>query len=123
VGEIVGGVQAWVEAGHPVTTITLLGAEALGGRSVLDVRRHSEYVTGHVPTATHVERGELANRVPGGFTSGAAGSPGVVMCGHGERATTAGSLLERAGHRQVAVGVGGPEEWSAATGHALRTGS
>ena len=122
-GEIAGGVQAWVEAGHPVITITLLGAEALGGRSVLDVRQHSEYVTGHVPTATHVELGELADWFLRGGTSGVAGGPGVVMCGHGERATTAASLLERAGHRQVSVLVGGPEEWAAATGHALRAGS
>ncbi len=44
-------------------------------------------------------------------------------CSGRRPSTDAASLLERAGHRQVSVLVGGPEEWAAATGHALRTGS
>jgi 3-mercaptopyruvate sulfurtransferase SseA len=43
------------------------------------------------------------------------------MCGHGERATTAASLLERAGGR-VAVFVGGPEDWSRLHREPLATG-
>ena len=34
--------------------------------------------------------------------------PMLVHCGHGERAMSAASLLERAGHRNVAVFAGGP---------------
>ena len=45
-----------------------------------------------------------------------AGQPVVTMCGHGERAATAASVLERAGHAAVAILTGGPPEWSAATG-------
>lgn len=45
--------------------------------------------------------------------------PTVVMCGHGERAMGAASLLERAGHGQVAVLDGGPEQWADATGQSL----
>jgi rhodanese-related sulfurtransferase len=41
------------------------------------------------------------------------------MCGHGERAAGAASLLERAGHRDVAVLEGGPDDWSAVTGRDL----
>ena len=41
------------------------------------------------------------------------------MCGHGERAVGAASLLERAGHHDLAVLVGGPDDWAAATGHPL----
>ena len=41
------------------------------------------------------------------------------MCGHGERATTAASVLERAGHRDLAVVVGGPEDWARRSGRAL----
>ena len=48
--------------------------------------------------------------------------PTVVMCGHGERAATAASLLERAGHQDVAVLLGGPDDWATATGHALAHG-
>lgn len=121
-GEIAGGVPAWAQAGLPITATTLLGPESVGQRSVLDVRQHSEYVTGHLPAATHLELGELAERVPSTTGSAGAGHPDVVMCGHGERAMTAASLLERTAGHPVSVLVGGPDEWSTATGHALRTG-
>jgi rhodanese-related sulfurtransferase len=42
-----------------------------------------------------------------------------MMCGHGERAMTAASLLERAGHDDLAVVVGGPDDWAQATGRKL----
>jgi hydroxyacylglutathione hydrolase len=47
----------------------------------------------------------------------------VVMCGHGERAAGAASLLERAGHRDLAVLVGGPDDWASGTGRPLAVGS
>jgi len=61
-----------------------------------------------VPGARHVELGELPERagdVPAG--------PVVVMCGHGERAMTAASLLEGAGRLDVGVLVGGPDDVAA----------
>jgi hydroxyacylglutathione hydrolase len=121
-GEIDGGMQDWVQAGLPVTTTTLLAAEDLGSRTVLDVRQHAEFVTGHLPSATHLELGELADRRPNGPTGAVTETPEVVMCGHGERAMTAASLLERTHHHPVSVVVGGPEEWSSTTGNPLRTG-
>jgi hydroxyacylglutathione hydrolase len=42
-----------------------------------------------------------------------------VMCGHGERAMTAASLLARAGRRDLQVAHGGPRDWQRATGKAL----
>jgi rhodanese-related sulfurtransferase len=43
-----------------------------------------------------------------------------VLCEHGERATTAASLLARAGRGELRVAVGGgPDEWSQATGRPL----
>jgi rhodanese-related sulfurtransferase len=44
------------------------------------------------------------------------------MCGHGERAATAASLLERAGRHDVAVVAGGPDDWREATGDDLQSG-
>lgn len=41
------------------------------------------------------------------------------MSGHGERAMSAGSVLASAGHRDVAVFAGGPQEWAASTGQSL----
>jgi rhodanese-related sulfurtransferase len=62
-----------------------------------------------------VELGQLeavtATAVPDG--------PLVTMCGHGERAATAASLLERAGRRDVAVLAAGPGDWADATGGQL----
>jgi rhodanese-related sulfurtransferase len=40
------------------------------------------------------------------------------MCGHGERAASGASMLERAGRIDVAVLPGGPGDWAAATGRA-----
>jgi hydroxyacylglutathione hydrolase len=45
------------------------------------------------------------------------------MCGHGERAMGAASMLERAGHRDLTVLRGGPQDWVNATGRDLRTGT
>jgi hydroxyacylglutathione hydrolase len=45
------------------------------------------------------------------------------MCGHGERAITAASLLHRAGHRDLTVLVGSADDWAAATGKALEHGA
>lgn len=46
-------------------------------------------------------------------TSALPHGPVAVMCAHGERAATAASLLEQAGREDVAVVVGGPEDWAA----------
>jgi rhodanese-related sulfurtransferase len=44
-----------------------------------------------------------------------------MMCGHGERAATAASLLERGGRSDIAVVIGGPDDW-ASDGRDLTTG-
>ena len=48
-----------------------------------------------------------------------ASRPLAVMCGHGERAMTAASLLAAAGAPGVSVLRGGPADWAKATGQAL----
>ena len=65
----------------------------------------------------HVELGDIANRVVE-----VPDEPTVVMCGHGERAMGAASLLEAAGHHDLLVLDGGPQDWAAATGRHLDTG-
>jgi rhodanese-related sulfurtransferase len=45
------------------------------------------------------------------------------MCGHGERAMTAASLLQRAGHRGLAVLSGGAPDWAASAGQPLQEGA
>ena len=114
VGELDGGMAAWQAAGRPVRSTALLGADELAGRPVVDVRQRSEFTAGHVPQAANIELGALSEGAAADVGPGAA-----VMCGHGERAMTAASLLERAGHADLAVLVGGPDDWAQATGRAL----
>jgi rhodanese-related sulfurtransferase len=91
--------------------------EVLDGVRVLDIRQDNEYGAGHIPGADHIELGALvdhARDLPDEAL--------VVMCGHGERAMSAASLLARAGRRDVTVLDGGPEDWAQKTGNALRVG-
>jgi glyoxylase-like metal-dependent hydrolase (beta-lactamase superfamily II)/rhodanese-related sulfurtransferase len=115
-GAVAGGIDAWREAGLAVTSTERVDAARLD-RPVLDVRQDSEVAAGHLPGAMHVELGDVADRgteLPSGKLA--------VMCGHGERAATAASLLERAGRHDVAVVVGGPDDWRDATGDDLQSG-
>jgi hydroxyacylglutathione hydrolase len=118
VGELAGGMTAWRAAGLPQTRLPLVEAEQLGDQPapVLDVRQASEVAGGHLPGAVAVELGALAgDRLPAELPQG----PVTVMCAHGERATTAASLLERAGRKGLRVALGGPKDWGRATGRAL----
>ena len=109
---------AWTAAGHDVAATALTRADQLGGRRVLDIRQRPEYLAGHLPGAMHIELGDVANRA-----DDLPDEPTVVMCGHGERAMGAASLLERAGHTDVIVLDGGPADWVEATGGELTTGA
>lgn len=104
VGELDGGTEAWVAAGRALARTPIVAAADAAGRRILDIRQQAEFVAGHAPAAVHVELGILADD-PGRAPT----APLVVHCGHGERAMTAASLLERAGHPDVAVLTGGPE--------------
>ena len=103
-GVLAGGVDGWGSAGYDLGTIPLRPVEQAFG-PVLDVRQRGEYDAGHVRGAHNVELGSLtAAEAPPG--------PVAVMCGHGERAMTAASLLARGGRQDVTVLVGGPDEWA-----------
>jgi glyoxylase-like metal-dependent hydrolase (beta-lactamase superfamily II)/rhodanese-related sulfurtransferase len=116
-GELAGGSDAWEAAGLSARQIPLVPAAQLGG-AVLDVRQVAEFEAGHVPGAHHVELGA----VPSEIAELDGGGSLTVMCGHGERAMTGASLLTRAGRTDVAVAVGGPDDWAAAHQLPLDTG-
>ncbi len=107
-------IDTWTGAGQPTTSSPLLGAEEMEGHLVLDVRQTTEFQAGHVPKATHLELGTLREH-----TGQLGDGPAVAMCGHGERAATAVSVLEAAGRPGVAILDGGPGDWSATTGESL----
>jgi hydroxyacylglutathione hydrolase len=114
VGELDGGIDAWTQSGRPTRTIPLVEPAAMT-RRVIDVRQANEYATGHLPGAVNIELGAVSN------VELAAG-PLTVMCGHGERAMTAASILAVGGRDEIAVLDGGPDMWSTATGNPLETG-
>jgi glyoxylase-like metal-dependent hydrolase (beta-lactamase superfamily II)/rhodanese-related sulfurtransferase len=111
VGELSGGMTAW---DGPTTQTPLLSASEIGSSRVLDVRQDNEFYNGHLPDALHVELGDLPDHV-----AEMPDEPLVVMCGHGERAMTAASILRRHGHAGVRVLEGGVDDWTAATGRSL----
>lgn len=115
-GCLAGGMDAWLADGNPQTTTAFVTADRAAGRPYVDVRQRSEFTAGHVPGAVHLELGGLsaATDVPHGA---------IVACGHGERAMTAASLLERSGHRDVTVLDGGPADYAAARGQRLVEGT
>ncbi|MBV6698977.1 MBL fold metallo-hydrolase [Kitasatospora aureofaciens] len=116
-GRLAGGMQAWRDAQGPVTATAFVTADRTGDRPYLDVRQTVEFAAGHVPGAVHIELGDLAGR-----TAEAPAGP-IVACGHGERAMTAASLLERAGHTDLAVLAGGPGDYATAHGRPLVDGT
>jgi hydroxyacylglutathione hydrolase len=112
-GRLTGGMPAWLADGNQQATTAFVTADRAGTRPYLDIRQAAEYAAGHVPGAVHIELGGLA-----AHATDAPEGP-VVACGHGERAMTAASLLERAGHTDIAVLDGGPADYAAAHGQRL----
>jgi hydroxyacylglutathione hydrolase len=113
-GELAGGMDAWRRAGFEERRTALVPAAQATG-TLVDIRQASEFAAGHIPGALHAELGSVdQSALPRG--------PLTVMCGHGERAMSAASVLEAAGRKNVAVMVGGPADWSSASGRQLETG-
>ena len=115
-GEMAGGLDSWTNAGLPVATTPLRPAYADQDVRVLDIRQHPEYADGHVRGALNIELGELPSRL-----EDLSDVPTVVMCGHGERAITAASVLARAGFAHVTALRGGPDDWVRANQQELET--
>lgn len=117
-GTLAGGISAWAQAGRPVAVTPLAGPQEVDPAAVIDVRQASEYAGGHLPGAASIELGTLA-----AAAAGLDGRPVVTMCGHGERAATGASVLERAGNAKVSILRAGPADWAAATGGAVEVGA
>lgn len=104
-GYLAGGIPAWQQSGRSTPEIRVLGAEEFSPNlDIVDVRQTSEWEAGHVPGAIHVELGEVSDQA-----SQLTGEL-VLHCGHGHRAMTAASLLERTGEADIAVTMASAEE-------------
>jgi hydroxyacylglutathione hydrolase len=110
-GRLAGGMRTWLEAQLPTASIALVEIDALDG-AIIDVRQANEYAAGHLPGATNIELGAIARaKLPDGAIT--------LMCGHGERAMSAASILEAQRASEMRVLVGGPDDWAARTGRPL----
>ncbi|HET9691749.1 MAG TPA: hypothetical protein VFP61_11390 [Acidimicrobiales bacterium] len=102
-----------IDAGHGQAGGRRSGtkSEAVSGRS------RSSRPAGGRPHSGAI-RTELAG-LRGAGVADVADGPLTVMCGHGQRAMTAASLLAQAGDGQLTVLAGGADDWAAATGGRL----
>ncbi len=111
-GWLAGGIAAWLEAGLPSHEIQSVGAAQarkalLDGVAFLDVREPGEFASGHIEGAIHIPLGELESRLDRLPRD----RPITTYCGHGERSTTAASILERLGFPDVRNLSGGITAW------------
>jgi hydroxyacylglutathione hydrolase len=112
-GELSGGMAAWRAAGLPEQHTDLSPQAPEAGATIVDVRQASEFDASHLAGSQHLELGRLADH------PGDVGAPDpVLMCGHGERAMTGASLLERGGARPSVV-LGGPGDVARQRGEQL----
>jgi hydroxyacylglutathione hydrolase len=81
--------------------------ERLNEVNVIDVRRLSEWESGHIPNATHIEGGRLAweeLNLP-------QDKPLVIQCASGNRSMVAISVLKRQGYKNILQAEGGINQW------------
>jgi hydroxyacylglutathione hydrolase len=121
-GYLHGGMTSWRQERWPVQRIERLALDDLPARrdaderlQILDVREQSEWDAGHIPGSTFIPWHDIV-RLPDGLN---ADRPVAVVCGSGQRAATAASLVERFGAREVIHVVdGGVPKWGR-LGHPL----
>lgn len=90
--------EEWRATTGDVSKLELISATDIDDDApILDVRQQAEWNSGHVPGATHIELGAL----PSSARSSPQGA--VVHCGHGQRAMTAASILERSERQPAGV--------------------
>ena len=118
-GHLEGGFESWAASGRPVETsgrrsIDELAAALAGDPGdaplLIDVRQASEYESGHVPGAWHINGGSLPDRL----SDLPRDRPIAIMCAAGFRASIATSLLRSAGFADVAWVDRGFPKWLAA---------
>ena len=110
-GYLDGGVLAWSNSGYGTATLPQMTPKELAGSklAVVDVRRTTEFTTGHVPGARNVPLNELQRRMPEMELE----QPVAVICQSGYRSSTAASILARNGFTDVSNVIGGTSGWMA----------
>lgn len=109
------GIMDWVTAGEPFGAVDFVDTATVEQRlnkpsadwQLLDVRGLDEVEAQRMPEALHVYVGELPDKLKELDSNKAC----TVMCGSGQRAAIAASVLERAGYNNVDVYLGSMAAW------------
>jgi hydroxyacylglutathione hydrolase len=117
-GFLEGGVASWHEAELPLIELPQMPVDELEARRVgekrmlqiVDVRRPEEFNSGHIADAANLPLAGLEARA----ASLDASRPTAVICAGGYRSSTAASILQRHGFREVYNIVGGMSAWQQA---------
>jgi glyoxylase-like metal-dependent hydrolase (beta-lactamase superfamily II)/rhodanese-related sulfurtransferase len=110
-GALLGGVDAWRDSGRVLASLPQMSVDelrsSLDGLQILDVRRRSEYDSGHVPTAVNMPLDFFDEHLQDIDLS----KPTAVICASGYRSSTAASLLRAP---MIVNVTGGTAAWIAA---------
>jgi hydroxyacylglutathione hydrolase len=100
VGYLPGGIDAWMDAGHEVTSYPTAAVDELcdtlpgGGAHVLDVRQPTEWAQGIIPGSRTIFLADLPDRMGSVAPEGQT----WISCRTGHRSAIAASLLHGAGY-------------------------
>jgi hydroxyacylglutathione hydrolase len=114
-GYLAGGVQSWRTAGFPVDAIPQVSVAELkerianGDLQIVDVRRPTEYVNGHVPRALNAPLANLDKSL--GPLPLEKDKLTAVICAGGYRSSAAASLLQQQGFSNLLNVSGGTGAW------------
>jgi hydroxyacylglutathione hydrolase len=114
-GFLEGGVTSWRNAGLPVDTLPQVSVAELNERianddmQIVDVRRPSEYVSGHVPRALNAPLASLDKSL--GPLKLEKDKLTAVICAGGYRSSAAASLLQQQGFSNLLNVAGGTGAW------------
>lgn len=113
-GWLEGGVEAWARAGEKLSVIPQISVSDLresllenDDLQILDVRRVTEYGSGHIPGAVNVPLDDLDRRC----SEVDRDRPVAVVCEGGYRSSIATSILETHGLERVSNVTGGTSAW------------
>ena len=99
--------QAAVQSIQQIKAVELKETVEADKFKIIDVRANSEYNEGHIKGAVHIHLGMLNKHLNELNKE----QPVVVYCVSGDRSSTAGSILQKAGFRSVKNLTGGFNAW------------
>ncbi|MBA3713228.1 MAG: MBL fold metallo-hydrolase [Pyrinomonadaceae bacterium] len=113
-GYLAGGIYAWDKAGLPAASVAQMPIDELqhrlkenGELQIIDVRRSTEYASGHVPGAINAPLSHLDETA----VKFNAERPTAVVCAGGYRSSAGTSILARKGFKEIYNIVGGTSGW------------